>query len=250
VLAELILSRRVEKRLAEKGVKLSDEQVAAERALLLKNLSRDENTAVRLLRELRQRRGLGDARFEQLLRRNAGLRLLIQDDVHLTDAAIQQAFDIENGRRYEARLITVDTLQKAGEVIRRAKAGESFIDLAVNFSTDPSRQQGGLLPPLSPADPTWPDGVRKMLVTMTPGQISDPVAIERGFAVLRLERTLEPTGKKLEEVKDELAGRVRRSAERVLMQRLARHLLNDADLLVTDRALRESWAVQKELMVE
>jgi hypothetical protein len=54
----------------------------------------------------------------------------------------------------------------------------------------------------------------------------------------------------LEAVRADLTSRVKRNTERVLMQRLARTMLNEVELIVTDRTLRESWALQKELMFQ
>ena len=78
ILAEMVLDRRIERRLAERGITLTGSQITAEKDVLLKTLDAgNEDQATRLLRELRRRRGLGDQRFEQLLKRNAGLRALV-----------------------------------------------------------------------------------------------------------------------------------------------------------------------------
>ena len=255
VLAEAILDRRIDKRLADRKLTVTQAQLDAEKVALLKTLdANNDDQAVRLLRELRKRRGLGDLRFEQLLRRNAAMRLLIQEEVTISDAELRQAFEIEYGSRYEVRLITVDNLSLASQLVRKARGEgvplEPFIELAVKNSTDPSRVQGGLLAPVSPADPTWPDGIRKAVALMEEGKVSDPIAIEKGFAILKLERKIAAKPIQLEAVRSDLTARVRRNTERVLMQRLARTLLNEVELIVTDRTLRESWAQQKELMFQ
>jgi len=259
VLAELILDRRIAKRLADSGATLSDSQVEGEKAALLNNLDpRDPDNAVRLMSELRRRRGLGEDRFAQLLKRNAGMRLIVQNEITITEDQLKQAYDIEYGPRFETRLITVENLGLASEIVRRARGefpapgspAESFIDLAVRHSTDSSRAQGGLLAPVSPADPTWPDGVRKAVAILEEGKVSEPIAIEKGFAILKLEQKLPAKPIQLEAVRTELTSRVRRNAERIAMQRLARTMLNEVELIVADRTLRESWAQQKELMFQ
>ena len=177
----------------------------------------------------------------QLLTRNAGLRLLVQDDVEISDAAIDQAYWFEYGPRYEARLIVTDSFQEAAGLVRRARQGESFIDLAIAHSKDLSRAQGGLIGPISPVDPTYPQVVRTTLQLLVPGEVADPVALEEGFAVLRLERKIEGQDVELDDVKDVLARRVRRRVERMLMQRLARTMLGEADVIVLDPGLHNSW---------
>lgn len=250
ILAEMVLDRRIERRLAERGITLAGSQIMAEKEVLLKTLDAgNEDQATRLLRELRKRRGLGDQRFEQLLKRNAGLRALIAEQVQINDALIQQAHQMQYGAKYEIRLITVEALGEAGEVARKARDGTlTFTELAVRHSTDSSRAQGGLLPPISPVDESWPEAIRKVVTTLNVGSVSDPVALERGFAIVKLERKVEAQPIQLEPVRAELTARVRRNAERLLMQQLARTLLTEADVLVADRVLRESWTQQKELM--
>jgi len=255
VLAETILDRRIQLRLTQRSLSLTPVQIDAEKTALLKSLDpSNDDQAVRLLRELRRRRGLGDVRFEQLLQRNAAMRLLVQDDVKISDPEVNQAYAIEYGPRYEVRLITVENLSLASQLVRRARGEgvppESFIELAVRNSTDASRVQGGLLAPVSPADGTWPDGVRKAVVLLEEGIVSDPIAIEKGFAIIKLERKIPAKPIQLQAVQADLTARVRRNTERVLMQRLARTMLNEVELIVTDRTLRESWAQQKELMFQ
>ena len=250
ILAEMVLDRRIERRLAERGITLTGSQITAEKDVLLKTLDAgNEDQATRLLRELRRRRGLGDQRFEQLLKRNAGLRALVAEQVQINEALIQQAHQMQYGARYEVRLITVEALGEAGEVARKAReAALTFTELAVRHSTDSSRAQGGLLPPISPVDESWPEAIRKVVTTLNVGSVSDPVALQRGFAIVKLERKIEAQPVQLETVRADLTARVRRNAERLLMQQLARTLLTEADVLVADRVLRESWTQQKEMM--
>lgn len=247
VLAEHLLDEQIQRRLELAGRRVTDALIEAERRYLLQGLdANDENQAVRLLRELRKRRGLGDQRFDALLRRNAGLRLLVRDEATVSDFAVRQAFEMQYGKKYQVRLIVVDTTAVAAELVKRARNGESFIDLAVAHSTDPSRAQGGLLPRLSPADPTWPSGLRKAVPNLQPGQVSDPIALDSGFAVIKLEQVIPAQGVTLAAVRDSLAARVRRSVEHVAMQRLARTLLDSLDVLITNRALKASWDEQRQ----
>ncbi len=241
VLSELILDRQIARALSDRGETIEPATVDQEKSLLLATLDADSDQAQRLLGELRQRRGLGEHRFRKLLKRNAGLRLLVQDEVEVSDAAVDQAYQLEHGPRYEARLIVTGSLVNATELVRRARAGESFIDLAIAHSSDASRAQGGLIGSVSLVDPTLPKAVRVALGALEPGQVSDPVALERGFAVLRLERKVEGTGVDPDQVKAKLTEKVRRRVEWVLMQRRARTMLSEADVVVLDPLLHTDW---------
>lgn len=252
ILAETLLDRLVQRTLAERGLTraVDDAALERERAILLRTLSPnatdgDLDQGARIFDELRQRRGLGSQRFADLLRRNAGLRLLVADQVTVTDIALEQAYQLQYGQRYQARLITTPAFNEAVAVVRAARAGESFVDLAIEHSTDVSRQQGGRLEPISVADASYPLAIRTALSQMQPGQVSEPIALEQGFAVLLLERTIAPDAVQLESVRDELTRRVRLQAEAVLMQQLARDLLANAQVLVLDPTLQKSWTQQR-----
>src|SRR5262245_25830886 len=80
-LQEVILDRKIEEALAASDLTIQPDDVAAERQLLLQSLSHDEDAALKKLDEMRTRAKLGKARFELLMRRNAGLRALVQKDV-------------------------------------------------------------------------------------------------------------------------------------------------------------------------
>ncbi len=164
VFAELVLDRLINDELEQAGLTLTEQDLQAERQRVLNTLADDKNEAARLLRELRQRRGLGKVRFEHMLRRNAGLRKLVADQVTVSEAAIQQEFRRRYGEKYRARILVVPSLQKASKLRDRLLAGDaSFSDLAAMHSTDASADRGGLLSPISPADPSYPQSIREAL---------------------------------------------------------------------------------------
>lgn len=241
VLNEVILDRRLERALDQRDVKLTENDIEQEKQMLLGELADDRDRAVRLLDELRRQRGLGPRRFELMLRRNAGLRKLIEPQTQVTESMVRQAFERRYGRKKVARLIVVPTLTEAGAVLRRLEGGASFSDLAVEVSKDISRSQGGLLSPISPHDDTYPKAIREAVEALQPGQISPPVALEDGFAILRVERTIEPEAVSFDAVADELRRDVRLRLQRALMEREARVLLQEADVTVLDNALNEAW---------
>ncbi|NJL32269.1 MAG: hypothetical protein HC898_11995 [Phycisphaerales bacterium] len=143
VLLEYVMDAGLQARLAQRSLSISDQQVQAEQEMFVQTMGSDADQAQRALKQLREQRGLGEVRYRQLLWRNAALRALVEPTGPVTDAALQQAFEQRYGPRYETRLIVVPTLSKATEMVRRAEAGESFIDLAINHSIDSSKAQGG-----------------------------------------------------------------------------------------------------------
>jgi parvulin-like peptidyl-prolyl isomerase len=251
ILAEVVLDRLIAARLGERGMALSEADIQAEKARLMSSLSQDEDQAVLLLRELRSRRGLGEQRFEQFLRRNAGLRKLVQDEIAVTPAAVRRAYAIEYGPRYEARIIVVPTLAQAAQVRQLAiQRPQAFGELAATHSRDSSAGSGGWLGAISAEDPVYPQALRTALEAMEQGEISSVVAVDGGFAVLALERKIAGEKVEFDDVQESLSEQVRRQSERLATQRLVRAMLAEAKVVVLDPALSESWKQQKDLLIE
>lgn len=252
-LAELVLHRMVDQRLHRKGLTLTQADLDRERQLFAATLDPDDpQRAARLLTQVRDRRGLGAHRFQRLLHRNAGLRKLIAERVEVSEEQVNQAFQLAYGPRYEVRLILTKTLRDASNIAKLATRpnGDSFTTLAIQHSTDVSKRQGGLLPPISPVDESYPLAIRKALPAMKVGQVSAPIAVEGGFALLKLERVVAGRKTEIGNVRDALAKQVRLQSERIEMQRLARTLLREADLVVLDRALKKRWDQQRGRVID
>ncbi len=245
VLAETVLDRLIERRLERRGLTVTADDLEQERNALLATLSDDPDEAALLLRRLRERRGLGERRFDALLRRNAGLRKLVRDEVTVTRAALNQAYRERYGERYRARLIVVPSVVEANRLRARAIEQPSrFGELAALHSTDASAVQGGLLPDISPVDATYPAAVRQALESLEPGQVSDIISLDQGFAILKLEQKIEPRRVAMADVEQELAERVQRQGEGLRMQQLARELLTRANVVTLNPGLSESWRRQ------
>lgn len=243
VLEEAALELLLDERCRREGIRIDDAAIERERALLLQSLSDDPNEAVRLLGEVRRRRGLGDSRFASLLRRNAMLRALVRPQVRITEGMALQAYQLRHGPRIGARLIITPTLDEANEALARIRAGASFGEVAASLSNDPSASRGGLIEPLSPADPAYPQGVRTALERLQVGQVSPPVAIERGFAILRREpATPRPAPPPFEQVRGEAERDARVRQERILMEELASSTLRAASITAFDPSLSWSWS--------
>lgn len=241
ILAEAILDQVLAERVKRKGAKITHDKVEAERVILARLMARDPDEAQRLIRELRLRNGFGDLRFNQLLYRTAALRLLIAEEVKVTDESVRQAFELEYGERYEVRLIVTESLPDASKLLRRARAGESFIDLAIAHSKDVSSAQGGMIDPVSPVDPTYPTAIRRIVTRLQPGQICEPIMLESQFALVKLERKIPSKGVTFAAVRDDITWRVRRRAEDLLMRELRRTIIEEADIVIVDKTLKDSW---------
>jgi peptidyl-prolyl cis-trans isomerase SurA len=95
---------------------------------------------------------------------------------------------------------------KARAARDRAAKGEPFEKLVEELSDAASKANGGLIGPilrdeLSPA-------LQKVLGSMKPGDVSEPIRTPRGYQVVRLETATEPAPAPYEEVRDLIADKV------------------------------------------
>lgn len=254
-LEEAALDAILQNALAERGVRWSDLDTAAERAILVAQLAEasPSRTAVRgespadrgerLLSQLRAARGLGNNRFEGMLRRNAALRLLVSDQVALNESVIRQAYDLRYGERMPARIIVVDSIDDATRIVERLDAGEPFPEVAARFSTDQSASRGGLIEPVSPSDPSYSQALRDAMRELAPGAYSTPLALDNGIAIVLREHAPASSAARptLEEARSELTREARMRQERILMGELARELLENARVTIFDASLDRAW---------
>jgi parvulin-like peptidyl-prolyl isomerase len=244
VLQELILDRQIKDRLFDDGVQVTESDVRRERELFYETLDPDPDVAVRLSRKVRARQGLGRHRFDNLMRRNAALRMLVAPQVDVSEESVRRNFEIVYGPRRQARLMMVGSLQDAQQAINRLEAGEFFGDVAVELSTDSSAPRGGLLSPISRADPSYPPALRDELWALQPGETSPPVLLGEQYAILELIGVLPAQEVELSEVHDAMEKRARLAQQRILMDRLARQLMAQATFTIIDETLQEAWDAQ------
>ncbi|MBX3354915.1 MAG: peptidylprolyl isomerase [Phycisphaeraceae bacterium] len=243
VLEEMLIDRRLEQVLSQRGITLSADAIAQEEQLLLQTLAPSRERAETLLRELRLAQGLGRQRWNDLLRRNAALRALIAEEVRVTDEAVIAALDAAHGPKRVCRIIAVPDVRTAESIGAQLAGGLSFADLAVERSTDRSAERGGLLAPISRLDPNYPQSFRSALWSLAPGQVSAPVLLDRAWVIIRLEREI-PAEPAINDpgARERARMAVRRAQERLLMENYARSILRDtSNATIFDDALLESW---------
>lgn len=245
---EVALHLALRRELDARRMQLSAEAIRAEQQMLSggPNASRDES-AFLALDEIRTARGLGPTRFQSLLERNAMLRALVQEDVNIDEPTLQTAFAVRHGPRRVVRLIVTPTQREAAQ-LRSSLLGtpaeslrSAFIQAAIEHSTDPTAGRGGLTEPISPQDPAYAQAVRRVLTTLTPGEISQVVSVDGGFALMLLEQDIPEDGIGFEQARPSLERLVRMRQERLLMDRLARNLLAQARITVFDESLNWAW---------
>jgi hypothetical protein len=243
VIEEVLLDRQLERLLAERGLQLEAAAIERERSELLESLNPDPERAERLLAELRAVQGLGERRWDALLRRNASARMLVQDQVTLTPESVEASLDATHGPRRMCRVIAAPDLKTCAEAARRIESGQPFGEVAAMMSTDASASRGGLVNPVSRLDPTWPSAFRQAVWALPIAGTSAPVLVNDAYVIVRVESEVPASPPQDAAVARRVAEReVRRNQERVRMETLVTGLRQaQRDAVIMDAALRDAW---------
>lgn len=105
-----------------------------------------------------------------------------------------------------ARHILVDSEEKAYEVLKSIKDGLKFEDAAADYSSCPSKQQGGNLG-------TFGRGMmvpefEEAALNAEIGVVTDPVKTQFGYHIILVEDKIEPKTKSFDEVRDMIKGHI------------------------------------------
>ncbi|MGJ9459324.1 peptidylprolyl isomerase [Oceanobacillus sp. CF4.6] len=194
---EAILSEMVTVKVLEDKYEVTDEEVDAE-ITAAKEQFGDQFEMVL------QQSGFAD---EEAYREVIYISLLqeaaLTEDVEVTEEEIQERYD-RMETEIDAQHILVADEETANEVKTKLDEGADFAELAAEYSTDGSAQDGGNLGYFTVGDmvPEFEDKAYSMEV----GEISEPVASEFGFHIIKVNdkrETEEPVGE-LEDVKGDI----------------------------------------------
>ena len=142
-------------------------------------------------------------------------------DIEIDDADAEQYFEdnrsaylVPEERKASHILLSLDedasaedleaAANKLGDIQSRIEAGESFADLAKEFSDDPgSAETGGSLGAIAPGVMV-PEFEAAVFSLAEAGQLSDQVRTDFGLHLIKLDEIVAERGKSFEEVKDEI----------------------------------------------
>jgi len=129
-------------------------------------------------------------------------------------------------------------LVEAERIVARLADGEDFAMLAEAFSMDNSAEQGGSMGWLH--EGLLNDQAEKALNEMTAGEISAPVRVLEGYAILRLDEVREPVKHTLERVRERATGLWQRDEGERQWQALIKSLRSKADINIIDSNLNSA----------
>jgi parvulin-like peptidyl-prolyl isomerase len=158
------------------------------------------------LQRILNEQGLSRAEFDVVMETNALLRAAAEPNLRdrLTDEVLQREFNRRYGQQAQVRVISLPNLQDVQAAKRRLDSGEAFGDLAAELNEDPSlATRRGLIEPFT-REAALPPAIKTAAFNLQPGEVSDPVASEGQFLLLKLETFMEPQAVTFEDVKEPL----------------------------------------------
>lgn len=134
---------------------------------------------------------------------SVALKKLVAGQVEVSDADMQKSYEANFGPRVRCRVIILGNqrqAQRVWDLARKNRTAEHFAELAGKFSLDPSRTQGGIVPPIQKhgGQPV----LESAAFQLQPGEISGLVQVGTQFVILFCEGYTEPQPVKMEEVQE------------------------------------------------
>lgn len=221
VLDRLIEKKLTEQKIKELGIKVSDEEIrqAIDDVRKQNNITSQEALVAALAGQ-----GLTFDQYRaQLQEQIEKLRLVsmeVRAKVHVSETEMSDYYTTNRAKytedeSYRARHIFFKTGEKATAeeitlskttalaVLKDAKGGKDFAELAKKFSEDPAaRKDGGDLGSFKKGD-MQPE-LEKSILSLKPGEVSELVSTPIGFHIIKLEARVDGTTKPFESVKAEI----------------------------------------------
>ncbi|WP_246037917.1 peptidylprolyl isomerase [Geomonas terrae] len=119
-------------------------------------------------------------------------------------------------------------MEKAMAVLKRVKGGEPFADVAKKESTSPTKDQGGSIGIIGRGQTMPP--FEKAAFALKPGEISNVVETALGYHVIKVEQKLPPATERYEDVKNQIAGNIKREKIRQLLATYVEQLRGKAKI--------------------
>ena len=142
----------------------------------------------------------------------------------------------EEGVNVAADEATRDRIQ---EIRTRILAGEAFDKLAAEVSDSPSRANGGLIGPLNAGELSEP--LQKLLASMKPGDISEPIRTPKGYQLLKLETTTPEQVLTPEQARDQIADKLYDAKRREELKKYLARLRSEAIIEWKNEEVRKAY---------
>jgi peptidyl-prolyl cis-trans isomerase SurA len=212
ILQEAVDDLLITQRAADLGIRLRPEYVQD----VIEGIKKENNIASddELRRQLR-REGMSVDDLKRNIERSVLRRQVLSRELEqkavVTDPDARAEYErhkADYGKSASVHLqeIVVAESEQAQEVVRRARGGEDFAELARALSSAGSRSSGGDLGRVSPGDIS--PSLAKVVDALPAGAVSEPIPTDTGYRIVRVVTKEDATITPFEDVKDEIIKRM------------------------------------------
>jgi parvulin-like peptidyl-prolyl isomerase len=188
---EILILQRAE----DAGLRMRPEYVDE----VIENIKKENKiTSDEQMQDALAREGISLEELRRNIERSMTVRMVIQRDVEpkiaISEAELQAEYEKAKATEFtKAPTITLQEIlvpeaaggaTRARELVEKARAGESFEELARAYSAAASRSHGGDLGQLAQGELN-PD-LEKAAFALPVGSVSDPIPVEGGYRILRV----------------------------------------------------------------
>lgn len=240
----MVVQREMAKAEAGKqNLTISPADVQEERRITLQMAFPDakEEDYEQALKQLLVQQRVSETEFMILMEYNAYLRAIVKRaaSTGITDEIVQNEFNSLYGQRVVVRDIALNNMQEVAEakaLLEDPTNPLPFEEVARRMSRLPNRENGGLLPPFARTSPGYNPVFVQAAFALKPGEVSTDLIQDKGFYhILKVERFIEPTAVKFEDVRESVREDLIRRRAAALMsakrQELAQHALRDLRII-------------------
>jgi parvulin-like peptidyl-prolyl isomerase len=227
VLEGLVNKRLILHHCRNRGIQVTDAEIDAEIDRMAKRfkIGREQ-----LLKDVIEReRGVSEAQYKSdMLWPMLAIRKVASEQLNVTDAQVQQAYESQFGEAVKCRLIVVGDRQLAEQVHRQlTEKPEDFARLAMQHSVDVnSASIGGMIQPIRRH--VGDKAIEQEVFALQPNQVSKIIPVAAQFAILQCEGRLPARNVPLDSVRDELVEQIKESKLRDVASTLFQELQNSA----------------------
>jgi parvulin-like peptidyl-prolyl isomerase len=201
----------------KRNIVITQDEVRAEIERLAKSFNLPVTQWLNLLRD---ERGINEQQYsEDIIWPSLALKAIAKDQIVVNDQEIAMAYDRLCGPSVEARIIVLDTPEKAAEIHKIVAADPSrFTAMAKQHSIDTNTaSRGGMAPAPLRMHTGFPE-FDKAVFSLKPGQVSNVLNVGNQYLIVLCER-INPSIKDKNPLTDDLKKRI---VEEIKVQKLSK----------------------------
>ena len=188
VLADLIARRLLGEAFNKSGLKVTEQEITAE----IEKAKKQAPSEAEWQSYLKQQ-GMSDADFRDFITFNLKVKKMAEKDVKITDEVLRKHFE-ENREQFSrpetVRLseIVVNDKAQADKIRGQLKDPAQFPTLARQYSVSVYTRERGGMRPEEPIAGVQPEALKRAVLGLQVGQVSQPIKAENGWYIVKLEQ--------------------------------------------------------------